>query len=48
MADIEAAQLVLESLPLNFRSVVVIHGKSQQVWAELVHVFLVNKRGHDV
>ena len=48
MADIEATQLCLVSLPLNFRTIAVIHGEPQQVGAELVHVFLVNKRGHDV
>ena len=48
MTDIEAAQLGLESLPLNFRSVVVIHRESQKVCAELVHVFLIDKRGHDI
>ena len=48
MADIEAAQLCLVSLPLNFRTVVVVHCESQKVCAELVHVFLIDKRGHDV
>ena len=48
MTDLEAAQLFLVSLPLNFWAVVVIHSKSQKVCAELVHVFLANKRGHDV
>ena len=31
MADIEAAQLGLVSLPLDFRTVVVIHGEFQKV-----------------
>ena len=48
MTDIEAAQLGLVSLPLNFRAVVVIHRESQQVCTELVHVFLIDKRRHDV
>lgn len=48
MTDIEAAQLFLVSLPLNLRAVVVVHCESQKVCAELVHVFLVNKRRHDV
>ena len=48
MTDIEAAQLVLVSLPLNFRAVVMVHCESQKVCTELVHVFLIDKRGHDV
>ena len=48
MSDIEAAQLGLESLPFNFRAVVVIHCESQKVCTELVHVFLIDKRRHDV
>ena len=48
MTDIEAAQFGLVSLPLNFRAVVVIHRESQQICAELVHVFLIYKRRHDV
>ena len=48
MADIEAAQLSLVSLPLSFWTVAVIHGKSQKVGAELVHVLLIDKRRHDV
>ena len=48
MTDIEAAQLGLVSLPLDFRAVVVVHCESQKVCAELVHVFLVDERGHDV
>ena len=48
MTDIEAAQLSLESLPLDFRAVVVVHCESQKVCTELVHVFLIDKRGHDV
>ena len=48
MTDIEAAQLGLESLPLNFWAIVVIHRKSQKVGTELVHVFLIDERGHDV
>ena len=48
MTDIEAAQFGLVSLPLNFRAVVVIHRESQQVCTELVHVFLIYKRRHDI
>ena len=48
MADIEAAQLGLVSLPLNLRAVVVVHRESQKVCTELAHVFLIDKRGHDV
>ena len=47
MADIEAAQLCLVSLPLNFRAVVVVHCESQKVCTELVHVFLIDKWRHD-
>ena len=48
MAVIEAAQLGLVSLPLNFRAVVVIQRESQQICTELVHVFLIYKWRHDV
>ena len=48
MPDIEAAQFGLESLPLNFRTIVVIRCKFQQVCTELVHVLLIDERGHDV
>ena len=48
MTDIEAAQFGLESLPLNFGTVVVVHCESQKVCTELVHVFLIDKRRHDV
>ena len=48
MADIKATQLGLESFPLIFWTVVVIHRKLQQVGAELIHVFLIDKWGHDV
>lgn len=48
MTDIKTAQFCLVSLPLNFRAVVVIHSKSQKVCTELIHVFLIDKRGHDV
>ena len=48
MTDIEAAQFRLVYLPLNLRAVVVVHRESQKVCTELVHVFLIDKRGHDV
>ena len=48
MTDIEAAQFGLESLPLNFWTIVVIHGESQKVCTELVHVHLIDKWRHDV
>ena len=48
MTDIEAAQLSLVSLLLNLRTIIVIHGESQKVCTELVHVLLLYKWGHDV
>ena len=44
MTDIEAAQLGLVSHPLDFWTIVVIRCELQQVGAELVHVFLIDKR----
>ena len=48
MTDIKAAQFGLEPLPLNFRAIVVIHRESQKVCTEIVHIFLIDERGHDV
>jgi hypothetical protein len=48
MTDIKAAQPGFESLPLDFGAIVVIHCKTQQVCAELVHVLLIDKWRHGI
>ena len=48
MTDIEAAQFGLESPPLNLWAIVVIHRESQKICTEIVHVFLIDERRHDI